>query len=117
MELVPDFRICTDMGQDYAKFTIGQRVHHQRFDYRGVIVDVDAVFQGSDEWYRQIAKSYPPKDKPWYRVLVHDQEYETYVAEHHLENDYSSDPINHPLVGAYFSDFRGGVYVLMYRSN
>ena len=105
------------MGQDYAKFTIGQRVHHQRFDYRGVIVDVDAVFQGSDEWYRQIAKSYPPKDKPWYRVLVHDQEYETYVAEHHLGNDYSSDPINHPLVEAYFSDFRGGIYVPMYRSN
>jgi heat shock protein HspQ len=54
-----------------AKFSIGQLVHHRLFDYRGVIVDVDAVFLGSEEWYEQVAKSKPPKDQPWYHVLVH----------------------------------------------
>ena len=49
-----------------CKFSIGQIIHHLRFDYRGVIVDVDADFQGSEEWYREMAKSKPPRDKPWY---------------------------------------------------
>ena len=40
-----------------CKFSIGQIIHHLRFDYRGVIVDVDADFQGSEEWYREVAKA------------------------------------------------------------
>jgi len=32
-----------------AKFTIGQIVQHQLFDYRGVIIDVDYKFLGSEE--------------------------------------------------------------------
>ena len=36
-----------------CKFSIGQLVHHRRFDYRGVIVDVDATFQGTESWYQQ----------------------------------------------------------------
>ena len=36
----------------------------------GVVVDVDATFQGSEAWYEQVARSRPPKDQPWYRVLV-----------------------------------------------
>lgn len=80
-------------------------------------MDVDPVFQGSDEWYEQVAGSRPPKDKPWYRVLVHDADYETYVAERHLEPDDSLDPIEHPLVDIYFSDFHDGIYVPALRSN
>ena len=52
------------------KFFVGQIVHHNRFNYRGVIVDVDADFQGSESWYEHVARSRPPKDKPWYRILV-----------------------------------------------
>ncbi|MCK5189132.1 MAG: DNA-binding protein, partial [Methylococcales bacterium] len=29
-----------------AKFSIGQIVHHQLFDYRGVVIDVDYKFLG-----------------------------------------------------------------------
>ncbi len=54
-----------------AKFYVGQLVYHKRFDYRGVVVDVDPQFQGDDEWYEVMACSRPPKDKPWYHVLVH----------------------------------------------
>ncbi len=32
-----------------AKFYVGQLVYHKRFDYRGVVVDVDPQFQGDDE--------------------------------------------------------------------
>jgi len=95
-----------------AKFHIGQLIHHKLFDYRGVIVDVDPVFQGSDEWYDQVARSRPPKDKPWYRVLVHDAEHETYVAERNLEADSSGGPIRHPLLDTFFTGLDGDSYRL-----
>ncbi|MDH3637452.1 MAG: heat shock protein HspQ [Gammaproteobacteria bacterium] len=94
-----------------AKFGIGELVHHKLFDYRGVIVDVDATFQGSDEWYEQMAKSRPPKDRPWYHVLVDNATHQTYVAERNLEADDSGAPINHPVLRVFFDEFRDGVYV------
>jgi heat shock protein HspQ len=93
-------------------FFIGQLVHHNKFDYRGVIVDVDAEFEGSDEWYRQVALSRPPKDRPWYHVLVDNSDQFTYVAERHLEQDSSSEPINHPAIDLYFDGFENGIYRL-----
>ena len=42
-------------------FFMGQIVHHKKFDYRGVVFDVDATFQGTDEWYERVARSRPPK--------------------------------------------------------
>ena len=98
-----------------ARFSPGQIIHHKRFDYRGVIVDVDAQFQGSDEWYEDVAQSRPPKDEPWYRVLVHDNPVETYVAERNLEEDPSGQAINHPYVQEYFSALQDGKYVTMRR--
>ena len=53
-----------------AKFFVGQIVHHKKFDYRGVVFDVDATFQGTGEWYELVARSRPPKHMPWYHVLV-----------------------------------------------
>ncbi len=93
-----------------AQFSVGQIVHHRKFDYRGVIVDVDADFQGSDDWYEQVAVSRPPKDKPWYHVLVDDSAHMTYVAERHLEADDSGDPVEHPAIEAYFDRYQNGVY-------
>ena len=93
-----------------STFTIGETVHHRKFHYRGVIMGVDETFQGSDEWYDEVARSCPPKDKPWYHVLVHGASHRTYVAERHLEPDVSGEPIQHPEVGDFFDLFRGGVY-------
>jgi len=92
-------------------FSIGDLVHHKLFDYRGVIVDVDPRLMLSDEWYNTVARSRPPKDQPWYRVLVHDATHETYVAERHLEPDTGGAPVRHPLVDTYFRDFRDGHYL------
>ena len=100
-----------------ARFHIGQLIHHRLFDYRGVVVDVDPVFQGSDEWYQQVAKSRPPKDRPWYRVLVHGSEHETYVAERNLESDPTAEPVQHPLVGQFFSGITDGSYQPLMRRN
>jgi heat shock protein HspQ len=94
-----------------ARFRVGQPVHHKLFDYRGVIVDVDATFQGSDEWYQAMARTRPPKDKPWYHVLVHNAEHMTYVTERNLEPDLTGEPICHPALGEFFDGLRGGVYV------
>ena len=93
-----------------CKYSIGQIIHHLRFDYRGVIVDVDATFQGTEEWYREMAKSKPPRDKPWYHVLVDQSFTMTYVAERNLEADPSPKPINHPLIDQYFNRFEKGSY-------
>jgi len=93
-----------------ARFAVGQLVHHRLFDYRGVVYDVDPQFLGTEEWYQQVATSRPPKDRPWYRVLVHGSIHETYVAERNLEPDASGEPIAHPLIDTHFDDFRDGVY-------
>ncbi len=100
-----------------AHFSIGDLVHHKLFDYRGVIVDVDPRLMLSDEWYETVARSRPPKDKPWYRVLVHDATLETYVAERNLEPDTSDAPIRHPMVDAFFSNFSDGHYITAGRTN
>jgi heat shock protein HspQ len=93
------------------RFALGQLVHHRLFDYRGVIVDIDPVFSLSDEWYEQVARSRPPKDAPWYRVLVDQASHETYVAERNLEADTSLAPIEHPALDAFFDAFENGYYV------
>ena len=98
------------MTSQSAKFSVGQLIIHKKFDYRGVIYDADPCFMGTDEWYDQVARSRPPKDAPWYRVLVHDGTHETYVAERHLENDESCEPVHHPLVDVYFDEFKNGRY-------
>lgn len=102
---------------DRAHFNIGQVVQHLKFDYRGVIVDVDAEFQGGDDWYEQVARSRPPKDQPWYHVLVDNSDYMTYVAERHLEADDSLMPVNHPYVMDIFNSFTDGVYQRRERMN
>lgn len=93
-----------------AKFFVGQIVHHSRFDYRGVVVDVDATFQGTESWYDQVARSRPPKDQPWYRVLVDGGEYETYVAERHLEPAPDTTPVSHPELARLFNRYSDGAY-------
>lgn len=100
-----------------AGFAIGQIIHHRLFDYRGVIIDVDPCFMLSDEWYDEVAKSRPSKDQPWYRVLVHNAIHETYVAESNMEPDNLGEPVFHPEVLLYFSDFVDGRYQLHRRSN
>jgi heat shock protein HspQ len=91
-------------------FYVGQIVRHTRFDYRGVIVDVDGEFEGTEEWYDLVARSRPPRDKPWYHVLVDGSDQMTYVAERHLEVDNTCEPVFHPDVNAFFDEFKNCSY-------
>ena len=100
-----------------AKFRIGQLIQHKLFNYRGVIVDVDPIFQDEDDWYENVALTRPPKDKPWYRVLVHNAVHETYVAEQNLDADSSSEAINHPLIDVYFNGFDNSIYRINRKTN
>ena len=93
-----------------SKYTVGQTVHHRMFNYRGVIVGVDESYRGSDDWYEQVARSRPPKDQPWYHVLVHGAVHRTYVAERNLELDPTKTEIVHPEVALFFDRFREGIY-------
>ena len=70
-----------------AKYCIGQLIQHKLFDYRGIILGVDLQFKSTDEWYEMVAKSRPPKNEPWYHVLVHQKGHQTYVAEQNLQLD------------------------------
>ena len=105
------------MSQSHARFRVGQPIHHKRFGYRGVIVDVDPVFCGTDAWYEAMATSRPPRDQPWYQVLVHDAPHRTYVAERNLEPDLSGAPIRHPDVARSFERFEDGLYAPRRRMN
>lgn len=100
-----------------ARFSVGDLVHHKLFDYRGVVVDVDPRFMSTDEWYESVAKSRPPKHKPWYHLLVHNALHNTYVAERNLEADASVEPIHHPLIASQFNDFKDGRYISSQKSN
>lgn len=102
---------ATSTDRPHARFHIGQPVRHIKFDYRGVVADVDPVFSLSDAWYERMARSRPPKDKPWYHVLVHGATHMTYVAERHLEPDLTGNPIDHPAINDLFSGFERGLYV------
>ena len=96
--------------QTQAKFFVGQIIHHIKFGYRGVVADVDPDFQGSEEWYEEVARSQPPKDQPWYHVLVDGASHMTYVAERHLGSAMGDTPINNPGVDVYFTEFKDGIY-------
>lgn len=100
-----------------AKFHIGQIVRHRMFGYRGVVFDADPDFQGTEEWYEQVARSRPPKDRPWYHVLVDGATHTTYVAERNLAPDPEPGQIAHPLLGEFFDRFDGTRYLARKRGN
>jgi heat shock protein HspQ len=88
-----------------AKFGIGQVVKHRLFDFRGVIFDVDPVFNNTEEWYNSIpVEVRPRKDQPFYHLLAENEEteYVAYVSEQNLLVDESGTPVRHPQVRDYF---------------
>jgi heat shock protein HspQ len=100
-----------------AKFAPGDLVLHNLFDYRGVVIDLDPHFLGSKEWYGNVARSRPPKDRPWYHVLVDGGDIQTYVAERNLKADPSGHQINHPEVDTHFSSLGKEGYISRQKGN
>lgn len=104
------------VGQDQgvtravARFGMGQVVVHKLFNHRGVIIDIDPVFLGTDVWYEQLAMARPVKDQPWYKVLINDTRDEAYLPEQDLRVDSSEEQVNHPLINTYFNQYDNGRY-------
>ena len=107
----------TEFAELTGSFHIGQIVMHRHFGYRGVIYDVDPRFMLSELWYEQVARSRPPKDRPWYRVLVDNADQTTYVAERNLRPTSDRKPIQSPLLDNYFNAFNGEFYEPRMRHN
>ena len=96
-----------------AKYHVGQVIHHTLFDYRGVIVDVDADFRIGGEL--KALENRPHKSqaspRPWYHVLVDGTADRAYVSEQNLEPDPQGGPVEHPDLVDYFVDLGRDGYV------
>ena len=96
-----------------AKFKIGQVVKHRLFSFRGVIFDIDPVFNNTDEWWQAIpAEIRPRRDQPFYHLFAEnaETEYVAYVSEQNLLPDTSGAPIRHPEVAEVFVRDDSGSY-------
>jgi len=96
-----------------AKFAIGQVVRHRFYSFRGVIFDVDPVFNNTEEWYQSIPpEKRPSKDQPYYHLLAENDKttYEAYVSEQNLLPDASGEPCRHPLIRRMFRAGQQGHY-------
>ena len=112
--------MMTDRTIRDAKFTIGEIVQHRFFPFRGVIFDVDPVFNNTEEWWLSIPENVrPEKDQPYYHLLAENAEstYVAYVSEQNLLPDESGDPCRHPLVEQVFEGSENGRYSLRRSSN
>ena len=96
-----------------AKYTIGQVVKHRLYPFRGVVFDIDPVFDNTDEWWESIpAEIRPHKDQPYYHLFAEnaETEYIAYVSEQNLLPDTSGDPIRHAQVPEVFEQNDDGSF-------
>ena len=103
-----------------AKFEIGAVVRHRLFPFRGIVFDVDPVFDHTEEWYQAIpAEVRPSKDQPFYHLLAENAEaqYIAYVSEQNLLPDETGEPVGHPDLPDLFGDFENGRYPLQFQMN
>lgn len=104
-----------------AKFSIGQILHHRIYPFRGVVFDVDPVFNNTDEWWNSIpVEIRPAKEQPFYHLLAENEEteYVAYVSEQNLVPDTSDTPLRHPRVKELFERRKdGSLQSLMFNFN
>ena len=100
------------MKSRLARYRIGQVVRHRHFPFRGVVFDIDPIFNNTEAWWRSIPEAVRPvKDQPFYHLLAEnaETEYIAYVSEQNLLPDDSGEPLRHSEIGERFdSDGEGG---------
>ena len=102
-----------------AKFSIGNIVKHKFLNFRGVIFDLDPMFNNTEEWYNSIPKDFRPrKDQPFYHVFAENDQvfYSAYVSQQNLLVDDSRIPVEHPDVPVFFGGFDGESYEILENS-
>ncbi len=96
-----------------ARYQIGQVVKHRIYPFRGVVFDVDPVFDNTDEWYDAIPTDVrPKKDQPFYHLFAEsdESEYVAYVSEQNLIADETGAPVHHPQIDEIFIRDSDGNY-------
>ena len=96
-----------------AKFQIGQVVKHRIYPFRGMVFDVDPIFDNTDEWYQSIPEEIrPSKDQPFYHLFAENEEteYIAYVSEQNLLEDDLLMPLRHPQISEMFRLGEDGAY-------
>jgi heat shock protein HspQ len=94
-----------------AKFRIGQILQHRIYPFRGVVFDIDPVFNNTDEWWKAIpVEIRPSKEQPFYHLLAENEEteYVAYVSEQNLVPDTSNAPLRHPKISELFETHKDG---------
>lgn len=97
-----------------AKFSIGEVVRHRVYPFRGVIFDVDPIFNNTDQWYEAIPiEIRPRKDQPFYHLYAQNEQtvYEAYVSEQNLLIDNSDELLRHPAIATEFTRAESGEYI------
>jgi len=96
-------------------FNIGDIVKHRIYPFRGVIIDVDAEFSNTEEWYQSIpAEIRPSRKQPYYHLMAENSEtfYSAYVSQQNLVNDGVNGPLEHPDLEEVFNGIDKGKYLL-----
>jgi heat shock protein HspQ len=96
-----------------AKYRVGDVVRHRVHPFRGIIFDIDPMFNNTEQWWQSIpAEIRPRKDQPFYHLLAENDhtEYIAYVSEQNLLPDDSKTPLRHPQVGELFARTDDGTY-------
>jgi heat shock protein HspQ len=96
-----------------AKYKLGEVVKHRIFPFRGVIFDIDPVFNNTEEWWLSIPENArPSKDQPYYHLYAEnaESEYIAYVSEQNLLPDSSGKPVRHPQIAEVFERDDAGSY-------
>lgn len=108
-------RVIDAPQQTEAQFAIGDVVRHRKFDFRGVVFDIDPVFANSEEWYESIPIDVrPAREQPYYHLLANNEEssYVAYVSQQNLMADAGGGPIDHPSISQMFEGYHEGRYHL-----
>ncbi len=96
-----------------ARYSVGDVVRHRFYPFRGIVFDIDPVFDNTEEWWLSIPEEIrPAKDQPYYHLLAEnaETEYIAYVSEQNLLPDDTGKPVRHPKVGELFEVDDDGRY-------
>jgi len=113
MSAMPKKMFKSPLKMRQAKFKLGEVVRHRKFAFRGVIFDIDPVFNNTEEWWLSIPENArPSKDQPYYHLFAEnaETEYIAYVSEQNLLPDTSDEPLRHPEVAETFVRDDNGRY-------
>ena len=93
----------------FPKFAVGHIVYHKIFHYRGVVFKIDFTYKGTP----RSGNGFNSLDlvRPWYYILVEDDDDSTYVSEGNLVRRPMELPVASPFINSFFKKFENGKYL------